>query len=263
MLADLDRAFDTARRTARGEQGQICLGYTSAAAFHPLVPRIIREFRRAFPAVSLTLEENPPNDRIEGLLNNEIDIAFIGGPIPDQAGVTVDRLLEDPMVVALPRGHPLARGYRTLSLKSLADETFIVFGRPNSPSTMQTNAVVVACQAAGFSPRIGHVVPNNLSRLNLVAANLGIAIIAASLQRMKLDGVVYRRLRRAKQLKISLILAFRHAGESAAVLQFRAPIDCGAVGLAAGLRQGRVNWSNSGEVIPGPMVVYCCNIRSQ
>src|SRR5262249_60551502 len=97
----------------------------------------------------------------------------------------------------------LSRPFRaaTLSLKSLAAETFIVFGRPHSPSTMQANAVIAACHAAGFSPRVGHVVPNNLSRLNLVAANLGIAIVAASLQRMNIDGVVYRRLKRAEQLK--------------------------------------------------------------
>jgi len=196
MLSHLDRAFDTARRTARGEQGRIFLGYTSAAAFHPLVPRVIREFRQTFPAVSLALEESPPNDLIARILNDEIDIAFIGGPVADQEGVAVDPLLEEPMVVALPCGHPLARnakgGGMALSSKSLAGETFIVFGRPNSPSTMQTNAIVAACEAAGFSPHVGHVVPNNLSRLNLVAASLGIAIIAASLQRMNIDGVVYR-----------------------------------------------------------------------
>ena len=49
MLGHLDDAFDTARRTARGEQGRISVGYTNSPAFHPLVPRVIREFRQAFP----------------------------------------------------------------------------------------------------------------------------------------------------------------------------------------------------------------------
>ncbi len=224
MLGHLDDAFDTARRTARGEQGRISVGYTNSPAFHPLVPRVIREFRRAFPLVSLTLEESSPYDLIERMQNDKIDIAFIGGPVADQKGVAIDPLLEEPMVVALPSGHPLARsengGDTALSLKSLAGETFIVFGRPHSPSTMQANAVIAACHAAGFSPRVGHVVPNNLSRLNLVAANLGIAIIAASLQRMNIDGVVYRRLI-AKQLKIPLNLASRRGDSSAVVAQFR------------------------------------------
>jgi DNA-binding transcriptional LysR family regulator len=225
MLGHLDDALDAARRTARGEQGRISVGYTNSPAFHPLLPRVIREFRQAFPLVSLTLEESSPYDLIECIQNDKIDIAFIGGPVADQEGVAVDPLLEEPMVVALPSGHLLTRsesgGDTALSLKSLAGETFIVFGRPHSPSTMQANAVITACQAAGFSPRIGHVVPNNLSRLNLVAASLGIAIIAASLQRMNIDGVVYRRLKRAKQLMIPLNLASRRGDSSAVVTQFR------------------------------------------
>jgi len=84
MLGHLDEAFDTARRTARGEQGWISVGYTNSTAFHPLVARVIREFRQAIPLVSLTLKESTPDDLIARILNDEIDIAFIGGPVADQ-----------------------------------------------------------------------------------------------------------------------------------------------------------------------------------
>ena len=220
MLAHLDHAFDTARRTARGEQGRISVGYT---LFHPVVPRVIREFRQAFPLVSLTLEESSPYDLIERMQNDKIDVAFIT-LIADQEGVAIEPLLEEPRVVALPSGHPLARtengGDTALSLKSLAGETFTFLGRPHSPLPMAANAVVAACQAAGFSPRVGQIVPNNRSRLNLVAANLGIALIAASLQRNYIEGVVYRPLKRAKQLKIPLNLVSRRGDPSAVVTQF-------------------------------------------
>jgi DNA-binding transcriptional LysR family regulator len=56
VLARLDLAMETTRRTARGEQGRICVGVTPTAPFHPFVPRVIRAFREAFPAVSMTLE---------------------------------------------------------------------------------------------------------------------------------------------------------------------------------------------------------------
>jgi DNA-binding transcriptional LysR family regulator len=226
MLGHLDHAFDTARRTARGERGQISVGYT---LFHPVVPRVIREFRQAFPLVSLTLEESSPYDLIERMQDDKIDVAFISGPIAHQEGVAIDPLLEEPRVVALPSGHPLARSENgddtALSLKSLAAETFIVLGRPHGSSTMAVaatahNAIVAACQAAGFIPRVGQIVPNNLSRLNLVAANLGIAIIAASLQRNNIDGVVFRRLKRAKKLNIPLNLVSRRGDPSAVVTQF-------------------------------------------
>jgi DNA-binding transcriptional LysR family regulator len=220
VLAHLDHAFDTARRTARGEQGRISVGYT---LFHPVVPRVIREFRQAFPLVSLTLEESSPYDLIERMQNDKIDVAFIT-LIADQEGVAIEPLLEEPRVVALPSGHPLARtengGDTALSLKSLAGETFTFLGSPHSPLPMAANAVVAACQAAGFSPRVGQIVPNNRSRLNLVAANLGIALIAASLQRNYIEGVVYRRLKRAKQLKIPLNIVSRRGDPSAVVTQF-------------------------------------------
>jgi hypothetical protein len=56
-LANLDRSLKRARRTARGEQGQVRVGIPPTAPFHPFVPRAIRGFRKAFPLVSLTLEE--------------------------------------------------------------------------------------------------------------------------------------------------------------------------------------------------------------
>jgi DNA-binding transcriptional LysR family regulator len=105
-------------------------------------------------------------------------------------------------------------------LKGLAGETFIVYGRAHGALTMHSDALIVACQAAGFSPRVGHVVSNNLSRLNLVAAGLGIAVVAASLQRMNIDGVVYCRLRGAAQLKAPLNLASRRGDASAVIRQF-------------------------------------------
>ena len=42
ILEHVDHAFTTTRRTARGEEGRIAIGFTSSAPFHPFVPRVIR-----------------------------------------------------------------------------------------------------------------------------------------------------------------------------------------------------------------------------
>ena len=60
VLAQLDQTLEATRRTARGEQGRISVAYSSTVAFHPLVPRVIREFREAFPLVTVTLMEGYP-----------------------------------------------------------------------------------------------------------------------------------------------------------------------------------------------------------
>src|SRR5215475_9310502 len=57
ILAHVDHAFAATRRTARGEEGRIAIGFTSSAPFHPFVPRVLRAFRDAYPLVSLALEE--------------------------------------------------------------------------------------------------------------------------------------------------------------------------------------------------------------
>ena len=60
VLSQLDQTFEATRRTARGEQGRISVGYSSSTAFHPLVPRVMREFRKAFPLVSVTSDGGLP-----------------------------------------------------------------------------------------------------------------------------------------------------------------------------------------------------------
>ena len=57
ILARVGRAVETTRRTARGEQGRLCVGIPPTGPFHPFVPAVIRAFREAFPLVSVTLEE--------------------------------------------------------------------------------------------------------------------------------------------------------------------------------------------------------------
>ena len=64
-FANLDRTLESARRTARGEEGRISVASTSSTAFHPLVPRVIREFREAFPRVTVTLAQGNPTELIE------------------------------------------------------------------------------------------------------------------------------------------------------------------------------------------------------
>jgi len=224
MLGKLDHTLESTRRAARGEQGRISVGFTDGAALHPLVPQVIREFRQSFPLVGATLAEGFPHDLIERLRNDEIDIAFIRTSVADTEGIVIEPLLQEVMVVALPSGHALARSKNSrvmgLSLKALAGETFILYGRAHDALTMHSDALISACLVAGFTPRVGQVVSNNLSRLSFVAAGLGIAVVAASFQRMNIHGVVYRRLSSATQPKAPLHLASRRGDASAVVQQF-------------------------------------------
>jgi DNA-binding transcriptional LysR family regulator len=218
ILDQVDRAAATTRRTARGEQGRVVVGFTSSAPFHSFVPRVIRTFRELSPLVSLVLEESGSSELVQGLHNEEIDAAFIRSPVADVIGLMVRPLLEEEMVVALPTGHTLASDGDPLPLAALTGETFILYKRPGGPGLYDT--IITACRGAGFSPRVGQEAPRIISTLNLVAAGLGVSIVPASLRSLQMDGVVYRRLAEAAHLTAPLILACRRGENSAAVQRF-------------------------------------------
>src|SRR5215204_2824919 len=220
-FANLDRALESARRSARGEEGRISVAFASSAAFHPLVPCVIREFRETFPLVAVTLAEANAAELIERVKGGRLDVAFSRINLAKLEGLVFHRLLEEPLVVALPKGHALARGpaRAVLPLKGLSEDTFVVNRQHGAPRVMR-NAVFAACHTAGFSPRVGQEAPNVIATLPLVAAGIGISIVPASLQDMNIRGVAYRRLTGSTPLKVPLTLASRRGDTSAVVRQF-------------------------------------------
>jgi DNA-binding transcriptional LysR family regulator len=218
ILAHIDHASAAAKRTARGEQGRIAVGFTSSTPFHPFVPRLIRSYRDAFPLVALTLEEGGTMDLVDDLRDERIDVAFVRTAITDLEGLVVSPLLKEAMVLALPRAHRLARHTKAVSLKALSEETFIVYRRHNGPGLY--DAILSACNASGFSPHIGQEAPRIVSTLNLVAAGLGISLVPESLQRMRMDGVVFRRIGDAAKPMAPLYLVCRRGDTSPPVRRF-------------------------------------------
>ncbi len=219
-FANLDRTLESARRTARGEEGRISVAFTSSTAFHPLVPRVIREFRETFPLVAVTLAQGNAAELIEHVESDRIDAAFIRIHIVKLEGLVFHPLLEEPLVVALPKGHALARGQAraVLPLKGLSDETFVV----NRQRSIGGDARCCLCRVSRsrLQPRFGQEAPHVISMLPLVAAGIGVALVPASLQHMNIRGVAYRRLTGSPQLKVPLNLASRRGDTSAVVRQF-------------------------------------------
>ena len=219
ILFDTERAVARARRTARGEAGRIMVGLTSSATFYPLIQRIIRGFREASPGVSLELREKASAEQIDALISEDLDVGFLRTAIPKDAGIAVHPLIEEPMLAAFPKGHRLARpDDGALPLKALAEESFVLYRRSAASGLYDT--IIAACHATGFAPKTEQEAPWIGATLNLVAADLGVTIVPASFNRIRMDGVVYRRLEDRPDLKARLDLACRRTGRSAATDAF-------------------------------------------
>jgi DNA-binding transcriptional LysR family regulator len=218
ILTHVDRALEATRRAARGEQGSLRIGIAPTAPFNPLVPAAIRAFREAFPLVSLELQEGLSNEIVAYFDSEQMDAAFVRAPRIHATDVVVTPLQEEPLVAALPSGHPMVKTGRSTAvpLKRLADDSFIMIGPPGTGLHDETMS---ACRAAGFVPRIGQPAPRITSTLGLVAAGLGIALVPSTVQSARMTGVVYRRLQGVAS-KAFLGLAWRRSDPSPVLKQF-------------------------------------------
>ena len=226
ILARTDEAVAAVKRTARGEAGRIGIGFTSSASFHPFLPRAIRAFRETHPLVALALEESGTTELVDALRTQSLDVAFVRSPVGESDDLFIRPLLEEAMVAALPSGHPLSTGRDPLPLAALASETFILYRRPVGPGLH--DAIIAACDRAGFSPTIGQEAPRMLSTLSLVAAGLGVTVVPASMSRLEAEGVAYRPLDASAPLTAPLNLAYRRDEISAAVRRFVGLVQRGA-----------------------------------
>lgn len=221
VLADLDATVDAARRAARGETGALAVGFTSSAAFHPLVSSVFRGLRQALPDLALRLEEGATDELTSDLLAGRLDAAFIRSASETQSSLVIDHVDTEEMLLAIPDVHPLAhpsQKMRRIELADLCEDVFILYRRPSGQGLY--DRIIAACQRAGFSPRIAQEAPKMVSTLSLVAAGLGASIIPESMARLETSGVVYRRFTQSSGLVAPLYLALRRDGQAGALARF-------------------------------------------
>ncbi|HEY0973058.1 MAG TPA: LysR substrate-binding domain-containing protein [Solimonas sp.] len=193
LLRDASLAGERARRVAQGEQGRLRLGMINSAPFHPLIPRVIREFRRRYPGVTLSLQEDATPALAAAVGRDTLDAAFVRPLLEPVAGLREQIVLEEDLVVALPAGHALS-AKPALALLALSLEPFVLFSR--SVGAGLHDEITGACRKAGFAPRIVQEASQVTSIVNLVASGLGVSLVPASMQRMNTEGVAFRPLRK-------------------------------------------------------------------
>ncbi|MFD4836702.1 LysR substrate-binding domain-containing protein [Achromobacter sp. NPDC058515] len=189
ILASAERAVDLARRLGRGERGAVSVGFTASAVFHPYLPRAIRAYRDQYPGVRVTLTESNTISLLRGLRAGDVDVAFVRPPYVLDPEHESERVLDEPMLVALPPDHPLSRK-RSIPIAALADEDFVLYPRPIGAGLY--DAIQSACQRAGFAPRVIQEAPQMASIVSLVAAGVGISVVPAAMRHMGAEGIEYR-----------------------------------------------------------------------
>jgi DNA-binding transcriptional LysR family regulator len=182
-LTESDRAIRLARLAAHGDWGELTIAALPAVALCPL-PNIIRAYRDTHPMIDVTISESFDDEQLTALAAGRIDAGFLrAAEAPPR--IRLQRLLTEPVLAALPADHRLA-GHDRLALSALAGEPFVFF--PRHRSMLAYDEFIASCRAAGFSPTIVQEA-GGISALGLVAAGLGVTVMAASYQALSLSGV--------------------------------------------------------------------------
>jgi DNA-binding transcriptional LysR family regulator len=166
-----------------------------------IMPEAIARFRERHPGVELTLEPAEPEPSIAKLRAGEADVVLditSGFRPPRDDAVDRAHLLDDPMYVALPAGHPLARK-RTLKLEELADESWILGTTGSCPDV---SIFLRSCQLAGFEPNVTFNSDDYFAIQGFVAAGMGASFIPDLALISVRDDIVVRSLGKRPPVRV-------------------------------------------------------------
>lgn len=187
-----------------------------------LVPRALASFRSAYPGVALSLVEGMTPSLLERLVAGDADVSVVSSSPAgslDAARFDLRHLLDERLLVAVSRGHRLARR-RTVRLAELADDPFIV------GSSTAEDTLLRASLPSGFQPRIDIVAAEWTGKLGCVAAGLGVALVPALAVRGTPADIALLRLH-AQDESVRRIFSATVAGRAKppAVTRFQAHLD--------------------------------------
>ncbi|MEV7118231.1 LysR family transcriptional regulator [Kitasatospora griseola] len=155
-------------------RGSLTVGMVAGCTLTPLFDGLAA-FHRAHPGVELALLEDDSEHLTDAVRTGALDLALIGcaGAAPD--GLDAHTLIREPLVAAVPPGHPLARPAVTLA-ELLAHPLICL-----PPGTGVRTVLDRDCAAAGLAPRIALQASAASAIADLAARGLGVAVLSRSM----------------------------------------------------------------------------------
>ena len=192
ILCDLETStqqmqekFGEAKRTIR-------LGLLSIF-LDDIVGPAVREMKKSFPNVSVSLFELSPRAQLDRLRDDDLDVALLGNLGEDDlARFEVRSIMKNRMAVVLPEDHRFALR-KQLSLAELANDSFISLSDSAFPGRRRFFRNV--CLSQGFDPRIVEECDSLSLLLTSVSAGSGVALLPEHSRKLSHLGCVFVRLK--------------------------------------------------------------------
>lgn len=210
IIRSVSQSSELARRAARGDVGRIEIGYDPAASIM-LLPRLVRAFSRLHPSVDVRLQPMRAGQLAAALVGNAVEVGLGQLPLRSKS-LVVTPVLKESLVLALPRRHALAGG-GPLPLRELDGVPYVHYSGLHVPS--QPDPILRLAARAKASLSAVAETPDLYDCLTLVASDMGVSLLPASVRGLRREDVVYRRL--APSEPVVTVGIIRRAGETSSV----------------------------------------------
>jgi len=191
LLKRADESVEKVRALARGEYGELHVGYAPSPTVE-ILPPALTAFQKAVPRVKVLLHDLSSDELITGLRNGTLELAIMVQPTGDQtAGIHFEVLRTYPLCVAMPATHPFAR-LKSITLEKLAAEPLVGLRRKDYPEYYHILDRIFA--PIGAKPRIVVECDSASSLITEVEAGRGIALATTLFKLVAGKRLLYRPL---------------------------------------------------------------------
>ena len=184
------------RHVASGEAGSVGVGFTAGSSYS-FLPRLVSLATAGMPDVDLVLKEMTTAEQVEALAASRIDLGLVRLPV-DRRGREVLCVRREPLLLAVPRDHPLAERATDPSLADLDRQPLIMY----SPLEGRYFYELVAYELVAGMFRAADVAPNYVqyisqihTMLALISAGIGVAVVPEAVADLHAKGLVLRPFR--------------------------------------------------------------------
>ncbi|KIF77726.1 LysR family transcriptional regulator [Streptomyces sp. 150FB] len=191
VLAQLERAEAELAAYAGGVAGEVTVASFATGIAEVLAPAV-QQLAGPHPGIRVRVRDAEGDESLPMVLDGEADLAvaveYRGAPREDDPRLSRVPLYAEPFDAVLPAAHPLGLEAE-VALAELADSDWIG-PYPGNPCH---DVMQLACELAGFQPRLTHSSDDFRAVVALAGAGAGVALVPRSaLRGMELKGTVVR-----------------------------------------------------------------------
>ena len=136
ILALCEESCRALNDVKNGDRGNLVVGASQTLGTY-LMPRVLALFAQNYPQININVQVDSTRVIAKKVVNREIDIAVVGGDVPDELknNLEIENFVEDELILIVPKSHPFAlKKQKTINKDDLYHLNFITL---NSNSTIR------------------------------------------------------------------------------------------------------------------------------